>query len=1115
MLRSLRLFLVGAFLVASTACNDKDDDLGSELTVDDASLTTAEDTPISGGISASGQFGALRITIEEEPTHGTLELNGAIFVYTPALNYSGTDSATVRVADDERSLTATVSITVVPVNDPPSIAAPPALVIDEDSSIHLTAANLGVSDVDSGVSQLTITIASGSGYLVSGQDITPLPNLSGSLAIGLTISDGTSTVGTTLTLTVSPVNDPPDARVPAPQNTGSNTPFTFTGDATVSIADIDAASMGVQLSADNGTISLSTTAGLTFTAGDGTSDASMTFSGAFAAVNAALASMVVTPPSGFDELITLTIIADDGGSTGSGGALTDTETFSVAVAGADVPPFNTIPDTVSVDEDATFTFQGANVISVADTNAPGGATVAVELGVTQGLLTLSGTTGLSFTVGDGTADAALAFSGTFANVNAALAGLTYRAPTNYAGADTLTFTSTSNGLTDTDSCGITVAPVNDAPEITGPASPVDVATAAVVTFEGASAITVSDLDAGTAQVKVTVTASAGTFTFTGTPAYTVDSSTAGTVVLTGTLAQLNGDLDMLQWNAGAFSGSATLTFVIDDQAATGTGGALTDSHTLTINVASPTLVANADSYNAQGNVPRTVAAPGVLANDAPANATVTTTTTTSTRGAQITMSPNGAFTYTPPTGVGARQTDLDGNNIGGLADSFTYAITSPSGGTATGTVNIRIFRVIWFVDKDGAGTTQDGSFLAPFDTIEEAVTAAQGSHYGTYIYVYDASSPYTPLLMTLPEGTSVLSSHVAFELQDGTEPHEEGVDGYASDSTELPAIGRPTIVPAAATAFNLAGTSRISGFQIDAGTITTGPAIAAVAGNSGVIDNVTIDNFAIGITATNTSSDALEINNVVITDATDALLVQTNQASGIIIISSLFERVSRGLVVNASAGGADNGRIGLFVIATDVVAASVDAVDITIETGAAATDASAVRILGSAFIDSGAAGTDAIKLAVTGNALNLELNDVDVGGYNHGLSLDVGDAQVNAFFNDVDLLAGPFTNGGYQVTGTAAGRLDLTVKGLNASLTSANGMVIASNQLNVCLDLDTSAIGGNPNGLVLTQTTAAFELAGFTTGGDVAAYFAPRLTGTLSTSGTFTGGTCALPPFQN
>ena len=61
----------------------------------------------------------------------------------------------------------------------------------------------------------------------------------------------------------------------------------------------------------------------------------------------------------------------------------------------------------------------------------------VTLSVTNGALTLAGTSGLTFTNGDGTADAAMAFQGTLAGVNAALDGLIYSPSSNYSGGDAL------------------------------------------------------------------------------------------------------------------------------------------------------------------------------------------------------------------------------------------------------------------------------------------------------------------------------------------------------------------------------------------------------------------------------------------------------------------------------------------------------------------------------------------------------------------------------------------------------------------------------------------------------------------------------------------------------
>ena len=71
---------------------------------------------------------------------------------------------------------------------------------------------------------------------------------------------------------------------------------------------------------------------------------------------------------------------------------------------------------------------------------------------------------MTFTNGDGTTDKTMTFSGTLANINAALAGLVYTPLTNYNGNETLTInTNDGHGGTDSKSVAITVTSVNDFP----------------------------------------------------------------------------------------------------------------------------------------------------------------------------------------------------------------------------------------------------------------------------------------------------------------------------------------------------------------------------------------------------------------------------------------------------------------------------------------------------------------------------------------------------------------------------------------------------------------------------------------------------------------------------
>lgn len=156
----------------------------------------------------------------------------------------------------------------------------------------------------------------------------------------------------------------------------------------------------------------------------------------------------------------------------------DGNTVSVAITVTPVndAPANTVPGAQVITEDNALVFSvgNGNALAISDVDA-GGSPLEVNLSVTNGTLTLAGTTGLSFTTGDGTADSMLVFSGTLVDINNALAGLAYTPTANYHGAAVLSLvtsdlghTGSGGALTDTDSVNITVTPSNDAPTVANP-----------------------------------------------------------------------------------------------------------------------------------------------------------------------------------------------------------------------------------------------------------------------------------------------------------------------------------------------------------------------------------------------------------------------------------------------------------------------------------------------------------------------------------------------------------------------------------------------------------------------------------------------------------------------
>nr|MDA8413462.1 Ig-like domain-containing protein [Desulfobacteraceae bacterium] len=89
------------------------------------SVSTSEDSAKAITLTGSDADGdALTYTVVTQPAHGTLSGTAPNLTYTPAANYSGSDSFTFSVNDGTvSSSSATVSITVTAVNDAPVAAA--------------------------------------------------------------------------------------------------------------------------------------------------------------------------------------------------------------------------------------------------------------------------------------------------------------------------------------------------------------------------------------------------------------------------------------------------------------------------------------------------------------------------------------------------------------------------------------------------------------------------------------------------------------------------------------------------------------------------------------------------------------------------------------------------------------------------------------------------------------------------------------------------------------------------------------------------------------------------------------------------------------------------------
>ncbi|MCP4712883.1 MAG: hypothetical protein GY869_30010, partial [Planctomycetes bacterium] len=156
-----------------------------------------------------------------------------------------------------------------------------------------------------------------------------------SRAITFTVNDGiaNSNVATSA-IAINGVNDAPVFTVPgSTQNVNEGEDLVFS---TVSVGDDDAGTNDVlvTLTADNGLLTLAQTSGLSFTAGNGASDDTMTFTGTLTNINTALNGLIYRSIAYFEGTDTITFTVDDQGNSGTGGTLTDTETVDVDVTAA-------------------------------------------------------------------------------------------------------------------------------------------------------------------------------------------------------------------------------------------------------------------------------------------------------------------------------------------------------------------------------------------------------------------------------------------------------------------------------------------------------------------------------------------------------------------------------------------------------------------------------------------------------------------------------------------------------------------------------------------------------------------------------------------------------------
>jgi hypothetical protein len=212
--------------------------------------------------------------------------------------------------------------------------------------------------------------------------------------------------------------------------------------------------------------------------------------------------------------------------------------------------------------------------------------------------------------------------------------------------------------------GFGVQTINAPPVITAPADQAFNEDTVLVFSAGAgNAISVADPDCSDRPLLVTLTATHGVLTLGGSAVLqSVTGNGTATVTFTGVFDNVNAALAGLAFHPAAnYNGPASLQIVVDDQGATGTGGAKSDSKTvtLTVNPVNDAPVAYPQSVHTDGNTAIEITLLGNDDAETPADQLIYTPTAP----AHGTLTPMaGKFVYLPEPGY-----------VG--PDSFTFTVT--------------------------------------------------------------------------------------------------------------------------------------------------------------------------------------------------------------------------------------------------------------------------------------------------------------------------------------------------------------------------------------------------------------------------------------------------------
>jgi hypothetical protein len=413
-----------------------------------AATTATEDTLYSYTATRTDPDSSTQNWTLVSPTHtcgGSIVAATGAFAFTPAGPVPPANCVVaIQVCDGGTpnlcSAVQSTTVTITAVNDAPVVTSAAPTTATEDVLYTYGPAR---SDPD-GPAQTWNLVApthtcGGSIVAATGAfSFTPAgPTPPATCVVALQVCDGAtpnlcSAVQSAL-VTIAAVNEAPGSTAPVAATMPEDMLLAFSGANLLGVTDADSATLQVALTVDHGTLSLASFAGLSFSVGDGTADAGMTFSGGLASLNTALASLSFSATPDYHGNAMLDFTTTD--------AVAAPVARSIALSITSVPDVN--DDVMTTNEDQVLVFNALTGTGGAAADGFSGAPVVTAVS--------QGASGAVSFLADGT--------------------LTYTPATNVSGSDAFTYTVSSGGVSETGNVSVSIVAVNDAPTLNAIADP--------------------------------------------------------------------------------------------------------------------------------------------------------------------------------------------------------------------------------------------------------------------------------------------------------------------------------------------------------------------------------------------------------------------------------------------------------------------------------------------------------------------------------------------------------------------------------------------------------------------------------------------------------------------